>query len=70
MEPLTSFIGLAVLILIGAFSVTRARRLLDETTDRRASLESLAGMCQSGPLTADERRAVKAAVEMRLQDIG
>ena len=67
MEVIYSFIALSLLVVVGAWIVDRAKRFGDGPDDRRQSLESLAGLCQSGGMTTDEQRSVKEVLEVRLR---
>ena len=67
MSAILSFALLLVLIVLAAWIVQWAKRFADGVDDRRSSLESLAGLCDSGEFTAAERRAVKSAVESQLR---
>lgn len=67
MSAICSFGMLGVLVVCGAWIVQRAKRFADGVDERRASLESLSGLCESGEFTAAERRAVKEAIESRLR---
>lgn len=67
MSALCSFGILGVLIVVVAWVVQRAKRFADGVDDRRQSLESLAGLCDSGEFTDTERRSVKEAIESQLR---
>lgn len=67
MSAILSFGMLLALTAVAAWVVQRAKRFTDGIDDRRSSLESLAGLCDSDEFTATERRAVKGAIEYRLQ---
>jgi hypothetical protein len=64
---ITSFAVLGLLVVAGVWAVERARRFAAVVDDRRHAIESLTGLVGCANLTEDERRAVGAVVEMRLQ---
>ena len=69
MDAILSFVVLSLLTIGGAWAVNRAKQFRDGVDDRRQTLESLAGMCQSGVMNLDESRAVKVAIESRLRQV-
>ena len=69
MSTLLTFATLGLLVVAGGWFVAAARRYATGIDDRRHSLETLAGLCESSYLDADEARRVKAAIESRLQKI-
>jgi hypothetical protein len=68
-ETILSFVGLGLLVVVGAAAVNRTKQYLDGSDVRRESLASLTGLANADGLTASERKAVVSIVEMIAQRI-